>query len=167
MGWPSIDGVLNQYLPSIRRLLQCVQVKCDQIVEKVTLHLTTEDVDLAAKYVQSMSVAARRSWSSWECARPLLRCCCPSVPISSSTDERHPHVFSKYKVSSSTSPSSIFVSPPNTMKALPTSKLACPTRGPGPSLVVATGKQVMFPGPASTIHRSPFTVLPLISPPIK
>lgn len=52
---------------------------------------------------------------------------------------RSSHVLSKYKVSSRTSPSSIFVSPPKTMKALPTSKLAWPTLGPGPSEVVATG----------------------------
>lgn len=76
-------------------------------------------------------------------------------------------VFSRYSVSSSWSPSSIFVSPPKTMNALPTSRLACPTLGPGPSEVVATGKQLKLPGPASTIHRSPFTVLPLIKPPMR
>lgn len=59
------------------------------------------------------------------------------------------------------------MSPPKTMKAFPTSKLACPTLGPGPSDVVATGKHVNAPGLASTIHRSPFTVLPLIRPPMR
>lgn len=53
------------------------------------------------------------------------------------------------------------------MNAFPTSRLACPTLGPGPSEVVATGKQVNAPGLASTIQRSPLTVLPFIRPPIR
>ena len=45
-------------------------------------------------------------------------------------------VFRRYKVSSNASESSIFVSPPKTIKALPTSRLAWPTLGPGPSETV-------------------------------
>lgn len=59
--------------------------------------------------------------------------------IDQSRSHFHQHVFSRYSVSSSISLSSVLVSPPKTIKAFPTNKLAWPTLGPGPSEVVATG----------------------------
>ena len=61
MGWTSIDGVLDQNLPLVRRLLKGVQVECDQVVKEVALDLATEYVDFAAQNVQCMSISPWRS----------------------------------------------------------------------------------------------------------
>jgi hypothetical protein len=48
---PSVDRVLYENLPAIRRLLKRIQVECDQVVKEVAFDLTAEDVDFAAKDV--------------------------------------------------------------------------------------------------------------------
>lgn len=61
MWWSAVYGILYEDLPTVRGLLQCVQVECDEVVEKVAFYLSAKDVDFAAENVQGMSVAARRS----------------------------------------------------------------------------------------------------------
>lgn len=68
MWWTTVDCVLYKNLPPITGLLKRIQIKCDQIVEKVSLNLPTKYVDLAAQDVQSVAVSSRRSLTSWECS---------------------------------------------------------------------------------------------------
>lgn len=74
MRWSTVDSVLNQDFPSVTGLLESVQVKCDQIIEKVAFNLTTEDVELAPKNIESMSVSTGRPRTGRKGARPLFRC---------------------------------------------------------------------------------------------
>jgi hypothetical protein len=140
MRWTTVDRVLNENFPPIACLLKRVKVECNKIVEEVALDLTSENVKLATQDVQGMSITSWRARTCRKCTRPLLGCCLLSVLEGwFMGSENFSQVLSRYRVSSSTSPSSILVSPPKTMKALPTSRLAWPTLGPGPSEVVATG----------------------------
>ena len=79
MRWSAVNCVLNQYLPPITRLLQRIQIECDEIVEKVAFDLASEDVKLAAQNVQGMSVASWRARTCGKCAGPLFCCCSLSV----------------------------------------------------------------------------------------
>ena len=72
-------------------------------------------------------------------------------------------IFKRYNFSSSMSFPSVLVSPPNTINAFPTSKLACPTLGPGPSAKVVTGAH---DSELLSIFQISPTVTPSINPPI-
>lgn len=65
MWWSAIDRVLNEYLPSIGRLLQRIEIECYEVVEEIAFHLAAEDVDLAAEYVQCVAISSGRPWTSW------------------------------------------------------------------------------------------------------
>lgn len=69
----AVNRVLNEYLPSVASLLKRIQVESHKVVEEVALDLTTKDVDLATKDVQSMSISSWWSWSCWQSSRPLFR----------------------------------------------------------------------------------------------
>jgi hypothetical protein len=44
MRWSSVNGILNEHLPSVASLLKGVQIECDKIVKEVAFHLASEDV---------------------------------------------------------------------------------------------------------------------------
>ena len=53
-----VARVLYQKFPLIRGILQGVEIEGYQIVEKVTLHLASENENLRAQDVESMAVAS-------------------------------------------------------------------------------------------------------------
>lgn len=61
----AINGILYQDFPAICALLEGVEVKGYEVVEKVALYLATEDVDLAAENIEGVAIPAWRSRSSW------------------------------------------------------------------------------------------------------
>ena len=65
MWWTAINRVLNEDLPAIRCLLQSIEIECDQIVKEVAFHLAAEDIYLASEDVESVSIAAWRTWTGW------------------------------------------------------------------------------------------------------
>ena len=73
-----IDGILYQYFPSIARLLQRIEIECDEIIEEEALDLTAEDVDLGTKDVKCMAVSPRRPSSRGSSPRPCLLYTSPS-----------------------------------------------------------------------------------------
>lgn len=73
--WPAVNCVLDQNLPSVTRLLQSVQIERNKVVEEVAFDLTTENVELASKNIQGVSVASRGARTCRQRARPLFGCC--------------------------------------------------------------------------------------------
>lgn len=57
--WPAFMGASDQELPSVVRVLQRIQVKGDQIVEKVAFDLASKNVEFRPKNVQRVAVASR------------------------------------------------------------------------------------------------------------
>lgn len=135
----SVKRVLYQYFPAVACLLERIQVEGNKIIEKEALYLSTENIDFGSEDIERVTVSSRWTRTSWGCPRPLFSCFERVSRVRCVCCELCLQVFRRYKVSSSMSLSSVFVSPPKTINALPTSKLACPTLGPGPSEVVATG----------------------------
>lgn len=72
-GGSTTVGVLNKHLPPVVGHLQLVQVEGGEIVHKVTLNLTTKNVDLGSEDVQGVAVATRRPSAGRQGSRPLSR----------------------------------------------------------------------------------------------
>lgn len=60
----SIICIADQDLPAIACLLQRVEIESNQVIEKVVLDLSTENVYLRAEYIQCMSISASGPLSS-------------------------------------------------------------------------------------------------------
>jgi hypothetical protein len=67
-----VNGILDQCLPSVAGLLQCVKVKRDQIVEEEALNLTTENIYLGTNNVQRVAITTWRAGACRSSSRPLL-----------------------------------------------------------------------------------------------
>jgi hypothetical protein len=65
--------VLNKQLPLVSGVLQLVQIECNQVIEKETLHLTAKNVELGAENVECVTIPARRTRTRRNCAGPLAR----------------------------------------------------------------------------------------------
>ena len=63
--------ISNQELPFVIRILELIEVECNQIVEKEAFDLSTEDVYPRAQDVQCMTVTSRRPCARRDSARPL------------------------------------------------------------------------------------------------
>lgn len=67
--------VLDQHLPAIGRYLKLVEVKRNQIIHKVALHLATKYVNFRSEDIQGMPISSSRPWTSRHSSRPLTCCC--------------------------------------------------------------------------------------------
>ena len=68
----SVNGILNQCLPSVAGLLERIEVERDKIVEEEALNLTAENIYLGANDVQRVAITTWRTGSCRSGSRPLL-----------------------------------------------------------------------------------------------
>lgn len=66
-------AVLNKQLPLVGGVLQLVQIECDQVIKKETLHLTAKNVELRAENVECVTISARWTGTGRNRAGPLAR----------------------------------------------------------------------------------------------
>lgn len=68
-------AVSNEELPLVCRVLELIEVKSDEIVEKVALHLATKHVESGAEYVQRVTISPSGPSARGDRARPLPGSC--------------------------------------------------------------------------------------------
>lgn len=81
-------AVPYQELPLIPRILELIQVKSHQIIEKVAFNLSTKDVDLGAENIQSVAITPSWARTGRDRPRPLTGSFQDQLPSSSGGKKR-------------------------------------------------------------------------------
>lgn len=68
-------AIWNENLPLVDGVLKLVEVKCNQIIKKETLDLSSKYVELGSQDVQRMTVSSGRPWPRGDSTRPLSGSC--------------------------------------------------------------------------------------------
>lgn len=68
-------AVLNEELPFVRRILELIEVKRNQIVEEVAFNLAPKYVEPGSNYVQRMAISTSGPRARRNGARPLPGSC--------------------------------------------------------------------------------------------